>query len=179
MDQALLKILNDLVELPGLHQLSWLVDQSWAPLLLLVLVVADVLRRRRWIDIGGVVAAVVVADLLCARVLKPMIARPRPCAELSWVLAPFGCGAAFSMPSCHAANLFALAMVVNRPWAFALAAVCTLTRSVAGVHYPSDLMVGAVLGLGIGWLVRLGLDVLAPRRKPAKPKQRNGRVRMH
>lgn len=174
MDRGLLEALNGLVELPGLHEICWLVDQPWAPLIVLILVVADVARRKRWLELPAVVVAVILSDLACARVLKPMFARARPCAEWSWIAAPFGCGPSFSMPSCHSMNIFALAMVINRPWAFALALVVALTRTIAGVHYPSDLLAGAVLGIAIGWVIRLGLNsvrlpVSKAKRSPRRP----------
>lgn len=64
-----------------------------------------------------------------------------------------------SMPSDHAALYFALAgglwLVSRRPGAFALAwaafMVC-LPRVYLGLHYPSDLAAGAVIGLLSGWL---------------------------
>lgn len=183
MDASLLRILNGLIDVPVIHQLCWLVDQAWAPLLVLVLVIVDVARRKCWLELPAVVAVVVVADMLCARVLKPALERVRPCAELEWVAAPFGCGAGFAMPSCHAANLFALAMVINRPWAFALAVVGTLARSVAGVHYPSDLVVGAVVGLALGWFARFVLNsvLLTQKRKAPKPgrSERTRRLPFH
>jgi len=183
MDAQLLQTLNQLVDVPGIHHLCWLVDQAWAPLLVLVLVVADIARRKTWLEIPAVIAAVVAADVVCARVLKPSFERLRPCVELDWVVAPFGCGAAFSMPSCHAANLFALAMVINRPWAFALAVVGTLARSVAGVHYPSDLLAGAVVGLALGWVARFVLNsILASRRRKARASRKpsaSGRLPLH
>jgi undecaprenyl-diphosphatase len=160
MDRELLRLLNGLHELPGVGTLAWLVDQPWAPLLLLLGVVAVSARTKRWLEIPGALVAVLVADPLCARVLKPMFGRPRPCVELDWVVAPFGCGAGLSMPSCHAANLFAIAMVLNRPWAFALAALLTLTRTISGEHYPSDLLAGAAIGLAIGWVVRAGINAV-------------------
>ncbi len=168
MDAQLLRTLNGLVELPGVNQLCWLVDQAWAPVLLVVLLLVWSWRTKSWYEIGGVVVAVIISDVLCARVLKPIIARPRPCAELEWVAAPFGCGAAFAMPSCHATNMFALAMVINKPWAFFMAAVVAIARSIAGVHYPSDLLAGAVLGLVIGWVIRYLVEGL---RRGAKRKK--------
>ena len=182
MDKSLLRTLNGLVDLPGVNQLCWLVDQAWSPVLLLALIVAVSLRQKRPLEIPGVLAAVVIADVLCARVIKPMFGRLRPCAEvdLEWVVAPFGCGSAFSMPSCHAANLFAVAMVINRPWGFAIAVVGSVARPIAGVHYPSDLLVGALIGLAIGWFVRLGLNsVDRTKRRKKLGKAGAPRPRMH
>ena len=154
MDRSLLEALNAWAAVPGVSHFSWLVDQVWAPVVLVLLLVADVARRKTWLEVPAVAVAVVATDVLCARVLKVAIERPRPCAALEHIVAPFGCGSGFSMPSCHAANAFALAMVINKPWAFVLAVLIALSRSVAGVHYPSDLLVGAVVGLGVGWVLR-------------------------
>jgi undecaprenyl-diphosphatase len=163
MERSILRFLNGLVELPGIHQFCWLVDQPWSPILVLALVLVVSANRRRWLEIPGVVAAVLVSDPLCARVLKPLIARPRPCAEWSWVAAPFDCGASFSMPSCHATNLFAVAMVLNRPWAFLLATLVAVARTISGVHYPGDLVAGAVLGVAVGWVIRVVIERLQRR----------------
>ncbi len=165
MDTALLQELNGLVSIPGIRQFAWLVAQPWSAVLLVLIFLVDVARRKRWIELAPLVLAAIAADVLCARVLKELVQRPRPCVSLDTVVAPFGCGAGFSMPSCHATTVFALAMVVNRPWAFALALVVALARSVAGVHYPSDLLAGAVVGLAIGWLLRWVLVSLERSRK--------------
>jgi membrane-associated phospholipid phosphatase len=175
MDVSLLRSLNGQVEVPVIHQFCWLVDQPWAPALLFLLIIAMCARKDRWLEIPGAILAVIVADPVCARVLKPMFARVRPCNEYEWVAAPFGCGEAFSMPSCHATNLFAIAMVINRPWAFLLAAFVAIARSISGVHYPTDLVAGAVLGLAIGWGIRLAVNSIQVTMKRSKRKKPTGR----
>ncbi|MFH1468638.1 MAG: phosphatase PAP2 family protein [Pseudomonadota bacterium] len=177
MDRALLVFLNGLVALPGVREFCWLVDQPFSPLLLLLVVVVSVARRRRWWELLGGTVAVLISDPLCAQVLKPLIARPRPCVDLAGILAPFGCGPAFSMPSCHAANAFALAAVLDRPWAYGLALLIALSRAVAGVHYPSDLLAGALLGMAIGWPLRQVVVQLGRRKKkPASGPTRPGGI---
>jgi undecaprenyl-diphosphatase len=69
-----------------------------------------------------------------------------------------------SFPSAHAAWFFALAMTVwyaNRKWGwwyFALATVMGIARIYAGVHWPFDIIGGAVIGIASGifvhWLLR-------------------------
>lgn len=59
-----------------------------------------------------------------------------------------------SMPSAHAANWFAATMVLwlyyRRTWRFMLplAALVSFSRVYNGVHYPGDVLVGAILGAG-------------------------------
>ncbi len=153
MDLSLLHLLNDAVRWPGVRQLTWLIQQPWSPALLLLVLLLHAWLRHRWWDLLAVAAAVAVSDPLCARLLKPLFARPRPCVDPE-VLAPFGCGSGWSMPSCHAANAFALAAAVGAPWAWVLAAIVAFSRVIAGVHHPSDVAVGAVVGSLIGLAAR-------------------------
>ena len=63
-----------------------------------------------------------------------------------------GVGASGSMPSSHAANWFAASMIVwlfyRRMWRFIvpMAALVSFSRIYDGVHYPSDVVAGAILG---------------------------------
>ncbi len=64
-----------------------------------------------------------------------------------------------SFPSDHAIGGFALAMpfVFARQrlgrWLLVLATILTLARVVAGTHYPSDVLGGALIGTGSAWVV--------------------------
>ncbi len=83
--------------------------------------------------------------------------RPRPflAHDVHQLVYPFS---AKSFPSDHAATSFALAYsvyLVDKRWGrvlLLLASVISVGRVMVGVHYPSDILVGALLGLLFGWL---------------------------
>ena len=65
----------------------------------------------------------------------------------------------FSFPSGHAALFFAMAMAIyfyNKKWGlwfFTAATLMGLSRVIAGVHYPSDIIGGAVIGILTSYLI--------------------------
>ncbi|KKW43592.1 MAG: PAP2 family protein [Parcubacteria group bacterium GW2011_GWB1_57_6] len=67
---------------------------------------------------------------------------------------------AWSFPSGHAAFFFAMATAVgfyNRKWGiilFVAATLVTVSRVIAGIHYPSDILAGALLGIAVAYAVR-------------------------
>ena len=108
--------------------------------------------------------AIGVTDGLVCNTLKHAIARARPCAVLENVHLLVGCGANGSMPSSHAGNSFAAAMVAflfyrrSARFMFPLAAAVAFSRIANGVHYPSDVLVGAILGMATGFAVVFALN---------------------
>ncbi len=101
---------------------------------------------------------VLISDPLNSRVIKELVQRPRPSVTLATarVLTPAG-GASF--PSSHATNNFAAALVLSayypkRRWLWYSAAfVVAYSRVYVGVHYPLDVLGGAVEGTLLAWLL--------------------------
>ncbi|MCB0407500.1 MAG: phosphatase PAP2 family protein [Bdellovibrionales bacterium] len=106
--------------------------------------------------------SILISDGLSHRVIKPLIKRPRPqhVQELTGAIlkldySPGG----YSFTSNHATNNFAGAMVLSafypqlRVIFFAYAALVAYSRPYVGVHYPSDIFCGALLGILLGFLL--------------------------
>ena len=103
--------------------------------------------------------AVALADAT-GHILKDLVMRQRPCTVLDNVHLLVGCGNSYSMPSNHAFNAFAFSMslwLMRRSRAALLcivpAALIALSRISVGVHYPSDVLAGAMLGVGTSYAV--------------------------
>ena len=133
----------------------------WVPMYLAI--AACVVWRYGWkrgvIVIAAACVAVGVADFVCASVIRPVIGRLRPAnienpiSYMVHVVNDYR-GGRFGFPSCHAANTFALAVFtalqfrVRRysVFIFVWTALLCYSRIYLGVHYPGDILAGAVVG---------------------------------
>jgi undecaprenyl-diphosphatase len=126
-------------------------------LLVVVGMAAALIRggRRARIVCLLLVVAIACGDQLSSFVIKPLFGRVRPCWTLSDVRIFVGCGSGFSFPSSHAVNNFAAATILSFYYrkyigAFYLfAALIAFTRLYVGVHYPSDVLGGALIGAAV------------------------------
>lgn len=105
-------------------------------------------RRRRWRRAGACVAAANATNT----VLKVLVRRRRP--VLAGLPALVRTPTQLSFPSAHAASSFAGALAYTRLGLpagplYALAVALSASRLYLGVHYPSDLLAGALLGSAV------------------------------
>ena len=106
----------------------------------------------------SLIILIIVTDQTGYRLLKELFERVRPCNALSDAITPIGCAGGFSFPSNHALNNFAAAVFLLRlypqyKWIFLITAtLIAISRIYLGVHYPSDVLVGALIGSAFGYL---------------------------
>ena len=90
--------------------------------------------------------------------IKLAVKRPRPVLE---GLPPLGgAPSSLSFPSAHATSSFAVATAMVRvdpamAGAFVVAIALSLGRPYLGMHYPSDVLAGAFIGVALGLIVPL------------------------
>ena len=135
-------------------------------------------RMRLLVIFSGLTLA--LTDQVVANLMKDVFERVRPCRELPDVHLLVNCGAAFSMPSAHAANSLGQALFWGYGkmkvfiWLLIVASLISLSRVFVGVHYPFDVLVGALVGAMIGmalnyignWAIGRYLDARAGSTSP-------------
>ena len=164
LDSRILLAVNQGWAHPWLDALFRQLSATWGfSFPFLALLVALLLRRfgRDGLWLSMALAAVVLCGDAVGNLLKHLLTMPRPCLELAAQIRPPGpCGGGnLGMPSNHALNFFA-ASAFLAPWLrgrwsrwalFLLAAAVGLSRVYLGRHYPSQVLVGASLGLIVGF----------------------------
>jgi len=158
--------------LNGLHSpffdfvMYWVSDRLiWIPLYLyFAWLIFKHYGRKAWILILMAGLAVVISDQTTVHLFKNVFLRLRPCHEPALAglvhLVNDRCGGNYGFISSHAANSFDLATSLSLllgkrikyfTWLVLLwAAMVSYSRIYLGVHYPGDVIVGAIWGSGVG-----------------------------
>lgn len=114
--------------------------------------------RKGRIAAFGVLLLIAASDQISSSLLKNLFERIRPCNVLVDVRILAGCTGSYSFPSSHAVNNFAFALFFTKLYpkfkiAFFIVAILTaFSRPYVGVHYPSDIVGGALIGSLIGYV---------------------------
>lgn len=167
LDRRLLLFFNGFHH-PALDSFMYYASQTMAWLPLYILLIVFIFRKYKsdgWYVLIGAAITVLLADQITSSIMKPFFARLRPSQEPSLIglvhLVNGYKGGLFGFASSHAANTFGTALFVwlmLKPfykkivWLFLWAALMSYTRIYLGVHYPGDILVGAIVGLLSGWI---------------------------
>lgn len=160
-----------LTDLHKVHVFTWGV----VPVVLLWWLYAK--RREALKALIGIVLAVALTDMVSHRVIKRCFQRSRPQKAGVAVILRTEPHLGYSFPSNHASNAFAAATFLAGAQpplvlaAFLIATLVAYSRVYVGVHFPFDVLGGALLGILMGrlvlWLFR-GLRVFGGVRVKAR-----------
>jgi undecaprenyl-diphosphatase len=135
----------------------------------LILFVFPERRAGAW----RVLLALALTGLVVDTITKPLVDRPRPYATMADVRVIDARPTTASFPSGHASTAFAGAMATSRVLPHArvlwwmLALTIAISRVYVGVHYPLDILGGALVGAACAWLVLGGRSLPSWSWKPA------------
>ena len=161
LDLKLLRLMRTRGHTPGLEGAAKALGKAgnngavWVALGV-ALALLDPSRREAWL----ICAALGPIAIVLNYGIKLIVRRPRPVLE---GLPPLGgAPSSLSFPSAHALSSFAVATAMFRvdpatAAALVVALALSLGRPYLGMHYPSDVLAGALLGVALGLIVPLSL----------------------
>lgn len=125
----------------------------WIALTVLMLA----MKKSRQAGVTSVVA-LIVHIIVNEGIIKNIVKRPRPFTLHPYIDTIVAKPSSYSFPSGHTCSSFAVATVIflyNKKWgiaAYIVAALIAFSRNYFYIHYPTDVLVGAVEGVLIGLL---------------------------
>jgi undecaprenyl-diphosphatase len=137
----------------------------WIPLYVLCLgwIIFNHSTRQVLYILGFISISIFASDTISSKGIKYQVQRLRPCQVVQMdppVIERVSCGSGYSFTSSHAANHFCLAAFLTavfgaymRRWKYAWwiwAALISIAQVYVGLHYPLDILGGAILGMIIG-----------------------------
>ena len=170
IDQSLFVYINRVATHPILDTLMPFFREStfWIPFYLFLIVFVFVnFGKKGWVWLLFAFITVLLTDQLSSSIIKNWVQRPRPCADPLFSdqvrLLLDHCSGGYSFTSSHATNHFGVAtflfVTLGRffgSWKYLIfiwAALICYAQVYVGVHYPLDVLFGALLGFAIGHFI--------------------------
>jgi len=165
LDQKLFLLINSMNS-PFWDQVMFAISGKiiWVPLYLTILIWLGINYKKKFpLILLFIIIAATLADQVSVQLFKNVFHRLRPCHEPSLEglvhLVNGKCGGLYGFVSSHATNSFNVALLsllfIRKRWytisILTWASVIGYSRIYLGVHYPGDVICGALLGAFIGW----------------------------
>jgi len=165
-DHKLFIAINQTLSSHWLDGLMHILSSKWAMIPIYLMAIyqfVKIYKKKFWVPVLLCVLAVGLSDSISSKICKPLFKRTRPafCASINPRLPDGKSGSQYGFVSSHAANSFAVYPLLvaiifglnnlktRRKFltlAFVLASLVAYSRIYNGVHWPADVVGGAILG---------------------------------
>lgn len=173
LDGGILLFIQDYIRMDfmnGFWQfITSLGDKGWFWIVVSVLLLIP--KKTRYIGIAALLSLTVNA-LITNVTLKPLVARTRPYVAIEGLNILAAAPHDFSFPSGHTSASFAAALVYLRKMPkkygvcfVVLATLIAFSRLYVGVHYPTDVLAGFLIGVFSSWAVCRWMEYFPHRKR--------------
>jgi undecaprenyl-diphosphatase len=164
IDLYVFNAINAGADIPVITELLIIIRNKffWIPLYLFLLTfILSNYSIKKWMIVIFLLFTVVITDTISSQLIKKNIQRTRPCnTEEVQTKSRIHCGHGYSFPSSHACTHFGIATflfllfswVSFKSLLFLWAGSISFAQVYVGVHYPSDILAGAIIGIMLGFI---------------------------